>query len=205
MCSHPEASCPKSVSELLKDWHSFKITLKPWQQFHNIGKETEMYLKRRTNTKTCPQWQQGEMEDQIESSLMESKRQHVKFQELDSMILTGLFQLGIFCDSMNPTEIPHQNCAVVPNTKGGIWASQVCPWAPLHRAVWTNKNQLPPWITWGQTLLLSTLSCSEAKWRSGQMVQAEKEPLGWPKRPKFGSWLTSQPRVSSVTQGAQLQ
>lgn len=41
MYSHPEASCPKSVNELLKDWHSFQITLKPRQQFHNISESKQ--------------------------------------------------------------------------------------------------------------------------------------------------------------------
>lgn len=41
MQSHPEASCPKSVNELLKDWHSFKITQKPRQQFHNISESKQ--------------------------------------------------------------------------------------------------------------------------------------------------------------------
>lgn len=36
MYSEPGSSCPKSVSELLKNWHRFKISPKPRQQFCNI-------------------------------------------------------------------------------------------------------------------------------------------------------------------------
>lgn len=46
-----------------------------------------------------------------------------RFQALDSMILTGSFQLGIFYDSVNETETLSQAHLSLPEHTAQIWCS----------------------------------------------------------------------------------